>query len=169
VGVNFQTGCRRGHVVGYDEMKAPRSECLQRGRRILLQDLQRPRVHHVEGRGEQVVHESLGQTRYHPDTQDFSPRAHAASCDVVQLPSQPKDVLGITGCVYTKGGEYQTPATSLEQRGSEVLFEHPELGAEGRMGQSQLSCGRSQSTFPRDYREVEEVMVVEPIHSRMSQ
>jgi hypothetical protein len=75
----------------------------------------------------------------------------------------------LTGSVYTKGGEYQPPTTSLEEGGSEVLLEHPELGAEGRMGQSQLSCGRGQSTFTRDHREVEKVMVVEPIHARMSQ
>src|SRR5688500_7002267 len=98
--------------------------------------------------------ERLGQAGEHAHAQATPTRADVAARHVVQLATEPKDVIGIAGRVATEGREHESFASPLEQLCGEVLLERAELRALGRMRQPQLASRSGEPSLSGDDREV---------------
>jgi nucleotide-binding universal stress UspA family protein len=134
----------------------------------LLDDLHGARLQLTQRRRQEVVAQRLGQPSEHAYTQGTPSRTDLPARHIVELAAKPKDVVGVARRVTTERCEHEASAARFEELCAKVRLERSELRAQRRMRQTQLAGRGGEATFSGDYREVIQVVIVEPLHPPMS-
>ena len=108
--------------------------------------------------------ERLRHSGHDPRAQRVASRTRFPLRHVVEFTTEPEDVRRVRSGVGSKRGENQALPAPVEQRHAEMVFERPELRAQGRVSEAELASGRGDAAFLGDHREVEQVVIVEPVH-----
>jgi hypothetical protein len=83
---------------------------------------------------------------------------------VHELAAEPEDLVGVAEDEAARLRQLEAPADALEELLPQLGLEGPYLAADRRLGQTELLGGRRHRPLLGHHPEVEEVMVVQPLH-----
>jgi hypothetical protein len=131
---------------------------------LVLATHQPDRFGQPERGGEKLPGDQLGDHIGHSDHQASGASNRVALDRVLQLPAEAEDLIGVAKGDPPQLGEHQPAPAPAEELLSQRVLQRPNLPAEGRLGQAKLGAGLGQAALARHHPEVEQVMVVEPLH-----
>ena len=118
----------------------------------------------MHGRREEPMHQQFRQRVRHADD---DPRRHTngmARDRVLQLPPQREDLIGIPVDHLARFGQPDRSASPFEEPRLQRLFQVSNLTAHGRLREMQQLAGLGDASLAGRRPEVEQVMIVEPVH-----
>ena len=118
----------------------------------------------AQARLDQGMGDLLRKDVVHTDRQPEGLSRRAPFHGVHQLLAHAEDVLGVAKDQSAHLGGNQSPARAAQQLLAKLLLQAAELGANRRRSQAQLLAGTSDATSAHDLPEVEEVVIVQPLH-----
>ena len=118
-----------------------------------------PHPGHQQSMDNQLA-QGVGDTDYQPEATPCAP----ASDGIGQLSAQRKDLVGIAIDRAASVGEHQRPAPAFKELGLERLLELLQLAANCRLGEVQPAAGCSNAALAGDGPEIEQVVVIQPVH-----
>ncbi len=113
-------------------------------------------------------HAVRDQLRHHvgdPDLHAHRPLRRPVAQRVAELAPEGEDLVRIPQRDPPRLAQHQRPPRLLEQLLAEGLLQQAELSADRRLGEIQLPRGRRNAALVRHDPEIQEVMVVQPLHA----
>ena len=118
----------------------------------------------MKGGAEQTMDKELGKGVSHAHDEADRPAGRPAADDILELPTERKDLVGISVDGLSRFGEGHCPSPPLEQRCLHRFFQRLQLGTDGRLREMENLAGLCDAPLPGDRPEIEEVVVVQPAH-----
>ena len=122
----------------------------------------------VECGAEEFELEVAGEGGDGAEAEDLATAARSVLHDIHEFLTGAPDGFGIIEGDLAGLGEDETAAGALEEIVAEVLFELPELDAEGRGGEVQFFCGAGEAEFAGDDAEIAQVMIIQEAHADLN-
>src|SRR4051812_20154780 len=115
-------------------------------------------------RSEKLASDELGERVHHPDAELLRPPRRTAAHHVQKLAAEAEDLVRVPVDDASHLGGLEGAALALEELFAQRLLQRADLRAERRMREPKLFRGAGDSAFANGCPEVQEVVVVEPIH-----
>jgi hypothetical protein len=115
-------------------------------------------------RREQPVDDELGHRVRHSDRELGGARRRPAAQRLAQLAPEREDLVGVAVHHASGLGQRHRPSLPLEQTLAQRALQPLHLRADARLRDAQLLRRPRYTTLAGDHPEVEEVVVVEPVH-----
>src|SRR4051812_24211152 len=115
-------------------------------------------------RSEKLASDELRERVHHPDAKLLRPPGRTAAHHVEKLAAEAEDLVRVSVDDPSHFGGLEGAALPLEELFAQRLLQRADLRAERRMREPKLFRGPGDSAFANGCPEVQEVVVVEPIH-----
>jgi hypothetical protein len=164
VGERLEPQSRTRRIIAHDEVELVQGELGEKPLGLAVDERHADVVAGFEGRSEQPVHEHLGQRVGHAHGESQRLPAGPVVEGVLQLPAEGEDLVGIAVDHPAGVGEGERFAGAVEERRLERLLQGPDLRAHRGLGEVEPPAGLRDAALADGGPEVEEVVVVEPVH-----
>ncbi len=160
----LDTGCSADRGIGQDEVQLLDGQVGEESfGRVLVAD-QVDVLLGGEDRGENTVHDELGQQVGRSDAEAAGFGAADALEVFEELLSEGEDFLGIVEGELSAFRELEAAGVAFEEGFAELFFQELELFGDGGLGEVEGAAGAVDAAFLDDRPEVAEVVVIEPVH-----
>ena len=103
-----------------------------------------------------------GVSNAHDEAED--PAGRSAADDILELPTERKDLVGIPVDGLSRFGEGHRPPAALKQGCLHRFFQRLKLGTDGWLGEMETPAGLGDAPLTGNGPEIEQVVVVQPTH-----
>src|SRR5262249_14092541 len=155
---------RRHRIIGDDDVELVQRQPREEPRLVVLvADKPHGRGGVQRGLGARRAHD-LGAHVGHADVQPHRSAGGPAAYGVEQLLPKTEDLVGVAVDGAADVGEPEAPSGAYEELLAQPLFERADLPAERRVAETEDAPRRCQTALARDQPEIEEVVIVQPLH-----